>query len=172
MSGGEPMLQPEFAKEILRLFVAAGIHTALDTNMSVPWNSYRKVLPYTNLVLADLKMIDTRLHEQRTGFGNKRILENIHLLDKSGVPYEIRTPVIPGVNDNDPEINRIIEFISGLSNLSKFTLLPYHAMGSFKYKNLGIANPMSGIPSMDSADLSRFNHILEKYNTGLLTSNE
>ena len=75
ISGGEPMLQPEFTKQTLALFKKAGIHTALDTNLSISWTQYEKVLPYVDLVLADLKIMDSELHVKWTGQSNRVILK-------------------------------------------------------------------------------------------------
>ncbi len=163
ISGGEPMMQKNFTQELLRLFHDAGIHTALDSNMTSRWDEYEKLFPFVNLVLADLKLADDEMHRKWTGKSNIRILENILRLDNSGIPYYIRTPVIPGVNDDMKEMARIIAFVSRLKNVTKFEMLPYHSMASFKYKNLGIRNLMDGTPSMEKAGLEKFRPLLEKY---------
>ncbi len=163
ISGGEPMMQRDFTATLLQMLREAGIHTALDTNMTSPWEKYETVLPFTSLVLADLKLIDEEAHRTWTGKRNRRILENIRRLDETGIPYYVRTPVIPGVNDDDDEMARIIGFVSGLKNMTKFDLLPFHAMGAFKYKNLGLQNPMEGVASLEKESLGRFAPILERY---------
>ncbi len=164
LSGGEPMLQPEFTMQTLALFKKAGIHTALDTNMTIAWSRYEKVLPYADLVLADLKMMNPELHQKWTGKRNETILENLHQLDTTGIPYFIRTPVVPGVNDNEKEITAMTTFAASLKNLKKYELLPYHTLGSCKYDNLGIQNPMGHTHDLSKEKLSGFNEILKKYN--------
>lgn len=161
ISGGEPMLQPEFTKQTLALFKKAGIHTALDTNLSISWRQYERVLPFTDLVLADLKMMDDALHLKWTGKHNSIILENIYKLDSSGVPYFIRTPVVPDINDNEAEISAMAAFVASLKNVKKFELLPYHSMASCKYTNLKLKNPMGQTPDLSKERLEWFQEIVK-----------
>lgn len=164
ISGGEPMLQPEFTKQTLALFKKAGIHTALDTNLSISWKQYEKVLPFTDLVLADLKMMDNALHQKWTGRHNTTILENIYKLDSSGVPYFIRTPVVPDINDNEAEISAMAAFVASLKNVKKYELLPFHTLASCKYTNLKLKNPMGRTQDLSKERLERFQKILNDYN--------
>lgn len=161
ISGGEPMLQPEFTKQTLALFKKAGIHTALDTNLSISWTQYEKVLPFTDLVLADLKMMDDTLHLKWTGKHNSTILENIYKLDASGIPYFIRTPVVPGINDHKAEIQAMAKFAASLKNLKKYELLPYHSMASCKYTNLKLENPMGKTRDLSKERLEYFQKIID-----------
>lgn len=161
ISGGEPMLQAEFTGQTLALFKKAGIHTALDTNLSVSWKQYDKVLPFTDLVLADLKLMDDALHLKWTGKHNAVILENIYKLDSSGIAYFIRTPVIPGINDNEQEIKAIVAFVASLKNLKKFELLPFHTLASCKYTNLEIENPMGATRDLPKEKMEQLRQILK-----------
>lgn len=162
ISGGEPMLQPEFTCQTLALFKQAGIHTALDTNLSISWSKYENVLPFTDLVLADLKLMDPALHQKWTGQSNRIILENLQKLDSTGIPYFIRTPVIPGLNDNEEEIKALAKFTSSLKNMQKLELLPFHSMGSFKYTNLEIKNPMGNTEDLSKERLEYVRKILNQ----------
>lgn len=164
ISGGEPMLQADFTARTLALFKQAGIHTALDSNMSVSWEFYEKVLPHTDLILADLKMMDDALHVKWTDKHNTTILENISRLDASGVPYFIRTPVIPGVNDNEQEISAIAAFVASLKNVKKYELLPFHTMANCKYVNLELENPMGATLDLPKEKLEQYQKILNDYN--------
>lgn len=161
ISGGEPMLQAEFTKQTLALFKKASIHTALDTNLSISWNQYEKVLPYADLVLADLKIMNDALHMKWTGKHNSTILENIYKLDASGIPYFIRTPVVPGVNDCEAEIQAMAKFASSLKNLKKYELLSYHSMASCKYTNLELENPMGQTKDLSKERLEYFQKIID-----------
>ena len=161
ISGGEPMLQAEFTSRTLALFKKAGIHTALDTNLSVSWKQYEKVLPFTDLVLADLKMIDDTLHLKWTGKHNITILENFYKLDESGVPYFIRTPVVPGVNDNEKEISNIARFVASLKNIRNFELLPYHTLASCKYTNLELENTLENTKDLSKERLEELQKIID-----------
>jgi pyruvate formate lyase activating enzyme len=162
ISGGEPMLQPEFTSQTLALFKRAGIHTALDTNLSISWSKYENVLPFTDLVLADLKLMNPALHQKWTGQSNRIILENLQKLDSTGIPYFIRTPVIPGLNDNEEEIKALAKFTSSLKNMQKLELLPFHSMGSFKYTNLEIKNPMGNTEDLSKERLEYVQKILKQ----------
>jgi pyruvate formate lyase activating enzyme len=162
ISGGEPMLQPEFTSQTLALFKQAGIHTALDTNLSISWSKYENVLPFTDLVLADLKLMNPALHQKWTGQSNRIILENLQKLDSTGIPYFIRTPVIPGLNDNEEEIKALAKFTSSLKNMEKLELLPFHSMGSFKYTNLEINNPMGNTEDLSKERLEYVRKILNQ----------
>lgn len=162
ISGGEPMLQPEFTSQTLALFKRAGIHTALDTNLSISWSKYENVLPFTDLVLADLKLMNPALHQKWTGQSNRIILENLQKLDSTGIPYFIRTPVIPGLNDNEEEIKALAKFTSSLKNMEKLELLPFHSMGSFKYTNLEIKNPMGNTEDLSKERLEYVRKILNQ----------
>ncbi len=163
ISGGEPMLQVDFTRQTLVLFKNAGIHTALDTNLSVSWNQYEKVLPFTDLVLADLKMMDDALHLKWTGKHNSTVLENIYKLDASGIPYFIRTPVVPGVNDNEAEISAMATFTASLKNLVKYELLPYHTLASCKYTNLELENPMGQTNGLSKERMERLQEIVNNW---------
>lgn len=160
ISGGEPMLQAEFTKQTLSVFKEAGIHTALDTNLSVSWKYYEKLLPYTDLVLADLKMMNDALHLKWTGRHISTVIDNMNKLDASGIPYFIRTPIIPEVNDNETEISAIAAFVALLKNVKKHELLPYHTLASCKYTNLEMENPMGHTKDLSKEQLERFHEIL------------
>jgi len=132
LSGGEPLLQADFAAEILKKCKENGIHTAIETAANVPWESFQKVLPYLDLVLCDIKCINEENHIRCTGVTNKRILENAEKLKQSGVEILFRTPVIPGYNDC--EIKRISDFCAPFEH----ELLAYHSTGCSKYTALNL----------------------------------
>lgn len=129
VSGGEPLLQADFVRELFRKAKASGIHTALDTAGNVPYSEFEKVLDDTDLVLLDLKCMDSAQHQKYTGVPNERLLENAKKLLDSGIPIEIRTPVIVGINDSDENMIQMARFLKGYSNVTHVKLLPYHSMG-------------------------------------------
>jgi len=98
----------------------------------------KPVLSVTDLVMMDIKLFDDELHRKVTGMSNKLILENVNRLSVEKIPVIIRTPVIPGVNDNEKEIKSIAEFIMNFENVLYYELLPYHPLGTAKYKSLGM----------------------------------
>ena len=135
-SGGECMLQIEFLYEILKKCKENGIHTAVDTAGHIPWKNFKKILPYTDLFLYDIKTMNNTIHKEYTGVDNYLILENLAKLLKSDIPVWIRIPVISGINDTDEEFNNIKSFIEINGRPEKIELLPYHAMGQHKYTAL------------------------------------
>ena len=134
-SGGECMLQLDFLCKILEKCKSAGIHTAVDTAGNVPWESFEKILPFTDLFLYDIKAFDAELHRKGTGVSNELILENLKNLS-GRADIIVRIPVIGGYNDNDEEIRQIADFLRQIK-IIKAELLPYHAMGEHKYTALG-----------------------------------
>jgi pyruvate formate lyase activating enzyme len=141
LSGGEPVLQTEFAKALLTACKTQGVHTAIETAGNVRWDSLEQLLPEIDLVMMDLKIIDPSRHRQFTGVDNTRILENATRLAKSQMPLHFRTPVVPSVNDSEAEIIEIANFIKGLMqgrrNLIQWELLPFHRLATDKYRSLG-----------------------------------
>lgn len=142
-SGGECMLQAEFLDEMLKKCRRNGIHTAVDTAGDVPWKSFERVLPYTDLFLYDVKMYDSEKHRKYTGVPNGRILDNLAKLFEAHAHVWVRIPVIPSVNDDDDEMKRIRDFLSHFPP-HKTELLPYHAMVSISTVNS--AGSAKGLP--------------------------
>ena len=110
-SGGEPMQQADFLAEILPHCQRSGLHVALDTCGMAAWEQYEKVLPYVDLVLYDLKIMDPLRHREVTGSSNERILQNVRRIARSGKPLWIRTPIIPGYTDAADNIAAIGRFV-------------------------------------------------------------
>lgn len=135
-SGGECMLQLDFLCEILKKCTENGIHTAVDTAGFVPFTSFEKILPFTDLFLYDIKIFDTEKHKQYVGVNNNLILDNLKKLFRAGASIYIRIPVIPGVNDSVEEMQQIRDFLRATGDPEKVELLPYHAMGESKYRAL------------------------------------
>lgn len=135
ISGGEPLAQPEFTLELLKLLKQNGIHTAVDTCLFAPRGVLDRVIPFTDQFLVDIKAMDPEIHRRCTGVSNESILENIRYLDKLGSAMEIRVPWIPGHNENQME--SIAAFIGSLNHRPRVKLLPYHDYGNSKYHRLG-----------------------------------
>jgi pyruvate formate lyase activating enzyme len=136
-SGGECMLQIDFLAEILKKCKENGIHTAVDTAGHIPFESFEKILPYTDLFLYDVKMFDNENHKKYVGVGNDLILENLKKLFKAGAKIWVRIPVIAEVNDSVEEMQKIKCFLDSCGAPEKVDLLPYHAMGENKYIAIG-----------------------------------
>ncbi len=145
LSGGECLLQPEFARALLMLSHAAGINTCIETAGYVSESALLSVLPHVDTVLLDIKHMDSKKHEAFTGKPNERILSNARLVAEEAKSYVIRIPVIPGFNDTPEEIRAIARFARCLPNAKALHLLPYHRLGQDKYVSLGIPYTMDGV---------------------------
>lgn len=139
-SGGEPMLQFDFLLEALKACKVNGYNTAVDTSGYSSAEKFNSVIPYTDIFLFDIKHLDSVKHYEFTGVTNKVILDNYRLLIESGKEIMIRIPVIPGINDDHDHIERLRRFISetGTVSVKKINLLPFHRIGSSKYKRFDI----------------------------------
>ncbi len=137
LTGGEVFCQRDFALNIAEACAEQGIATAIETNLSFPWDEMVKLIDMSEIVMCDLKLYDSRLHRDHTGISNLRILENIRNLDRSGRPYILRTPLIPGVTDTDDNIAKIASFVSELAPL-RWELLNFNPLGKSKYQAMGV----------------------------------
>ena len=143
LNGGEVMLQWEFAATLLRTCREAAINTCIETSLHCPREHMEAVYRYTDLVIADIKHMDSDKHKEYTGAGNEIILGNIKRTVELGKKLVIRTPVIPGYNGDDENIRKTGEFLKGLGgNIVQYQLLPYRRLGTEKYDSLGMKYPM------------------------------
>ncbi|HQE92406.1 MAG TPA: glycyl-radical enzyme activating protein [Anaerolineae bacterium] len=153
LSGGEPALQVEFSREILERCRATGLHTAIETAANVPWESLTVLLPLTDLVMMDIKHMDSAKHRDAVGAPNELLLANARRLVESGRPIIFRIPIIPTVNDTPEEVAAIAAYVCELRDLRAaqhngasgdpapiiLELLPFHRMAGDKYNSLGLA---------------------------------
>jgi pyruvate formate lyase activating enzyme len=139
LSGGEPAVQPLFARELLRRYKTEeyGLHTALETCGYAPWEDLAGVLEYTDLVLYDIKIMDPRGHQQATGVDNRLILDNARRIAATGKSLVIRLPLIPGHTDSEENVAAIAAYARELPGVEEIHLLPYHRLGEPKYRRLG-----------------------------------
>lgn len=161
LSGGEVLLQPAFAKELLIRCRDAGLHTAVDTAGAVSWDAFEQVLPYADLFLYDIKAISPALHKKATGLDNERILANYRKLRETGVPIWVRVPIIPGYTDDETELLRIAEFLKG-QEPERVELLRFHRMAESKYRALGLSYELADTMPPSMEDMARYQKILEK----------
>lgn len=146
LSGGEPLLQAEFCAQLLQLAKAQGIDTAVDTAGNVPYKAFEAILPYTDKILLDLKIMDDTLHRKYTGASNKLILENARKLFKEDVELYIRMPVVVGANDTLENARATAEFLSGAKNVREIKLLAYHNMAEDKAKSVARTHEVFDVP--------------------------
>jgi pyruvate formate lyase activating enzyme len=149
LSGGEPALNKDFAQELLEQCKRHQLHTAIETCGEVPWTSLKVLLPFTDMVMMDIKHLDSGKHQHATGQPNDRILSNARQLALSGKAIVFRTPIVPSVNDTEDEIARIATFVRELIELAQsagqngrgkitYELLAFHKLAAGKYPSLGL----------------------------------
>lgn len=159
-SGGEPLLQPDFVGAALLRLKAEGIHTAVETALNVPWRDVETIMGAVDLFYVDLKCVSDETHRAGTGVGNARIHANMRRLSVTGAHMILRTPVVPGFNANDAEMDRIARFVAALPNRHAVELLAYHGMCAPKYAALGRPFPCAGTKEPDEAEIERYADIL------------
>jgi len=138
LSGGEPLLQPDFSYALLERCRQEGIGTAIETALNLPWECVDSILPVTDLIMVDIKTMDSAKHRECTGVPNDRILANAERLGQRSQPLIVRTPIVPGVNDTAEHVRAIAEFVSRLPNLICYELLPFHPLAESKYEGLDL----------------------------------
>jgi pyruvate formate lyase activating enzyme len=148
LSGGEPMMQAEFAAELFELAHREGVTTCLDTAAG-PFRRgdqmIERMIKATDTVLLDIKAFDPKLHRKITGADNSQVLDFARYLSEMGVPTWIRRVMVPGLTDGEDDMRKTREFISSLNNVVKVELLPYHSMGEAKWQALGLEYPLKGL---------------------------
>ena len=166
LSGGETLLQPDFAVELLKECKSYGWHTAIETAMYVDSTAVKKVIPYIDLVMVDIKHMDSKIHEKFTGVPNEKILQNIKIADNIAKEMIIRVPVIEGFNSSEENIKAIAEFAKELKTVKQIDLLPYHNYGENKYEAIGEEYALKGLKSPTEEKMNCYKEIVE--NIGLI----
>lgn len=136
-SGGEALLQTDFVQEMLTECKKEGLHTVLETNATLPFDRYERVLPLVDLFLVDYKLTDERLHREHTGLDRAPVLENIERLHSAGASLLLRCPIIPGINDNDAHFAAIAALTRAYPDTLGAELLAYHNLGVSKAERIG-----------------------------------
>ena len=163
ITGGEALFQPKFSAGILKACKKEYIHTALETTGYGSWEDIHAILKSTDLVLYDIKHMDSRIHKQVTGVDNKLILKNILKIDAAGIALIVRLPLIPGINDSIENLVKTAEFIKKIKNATEVHILPYHNLGMYKYGLLGRSYSLDKLEKPDKIESERVKLMLEKY---------
>ena len=161
VSGGEPLLQIEFLTELFKKCKEESIHTCIDTS-GITFKEEKEyiekidiLLSYTDLVMLDIKHIESESHKALTGHENENILAFAKLLEEKNIPLWVRHVVVEGYTDKKDDLIKLGEFIGTLKNLKGLDVLPYHTMGVNKYKELGIPYKLDGVPALSKADAQK-----------------
>ena len=167
VSGGEALLQIDFLIDLFRKAHERGINTTLDTSAQPftreePFFSkFNELLKYTDLVMLDIKHIDDEEHKKLTGHTNKNILDCARYLSDQGIKMWIRHVLVPGITDKDEYLIRTREFIDTLKTVTKVEVLPYHTLGAYKWKELGIPYKLEGVEPPTEDRIQNAKKILE-----------
>ncbi len=148
-SGGEPLVQSDFLKEIVQLCHKSGINIALDTSGSIINNDIKELIDDVDLILLDIKGIDEESYQQMTKGSIDTFHKFLRLLKEKNKKLWLRVVMVPGINDNLEYINKLALYIKDITNVEKIELLPYHKMGDSKYEQIGINNPLKDTKAMD-----------------------
>lgn len=167
-TGGEPLMQVRFLRELLRSSKALGIHTAVDTSGYAPWQAFDQVRSNVDLFLFDLKIIDDERHRQFTGVSNEGILFNLKTLADLGHRIILRVPLIPDITDDEKNLLAIGEFASTLKNLEGVDLNPFLKAADEQYERLGKTYRMVPVSPMTADRLGSIKRLFEQF--GLATN--
>lgn len=137
LSGGEPLLQPDFVKELFKKCKEENIHTALDTSGYVHLSIAKEIIEYTDLVLLDIKSYNADVYKNLTGVELNPTIELVKYLNEINKPVWIRYVLVPNITDNIDDVKNLAQFLSELSNIERLDVLPFHKMGEFKWAELG-----------------------------------
>ena len=163
ISGGDPLMQPEFSLAFLEALKREKIHTAFDTSCFGSQEVLKEALPLVDLFLVDFKHADPEVHRKLTGQSNERILENLRFLSEKGARIEIRIPFVPGCNDSVENLEATGRILGSLRGILCVKLLPYHALARTKYASLGMPDTMPQADSPDDDALHRAAAVLERF---------
>ena len=160
-SGGEPLLQPEFLLECLKLCKKENIHTCIDT-AGVGFGEYDEILDYTDLVILDIKAVDEGEYRELTGQDIKYFNQFLSVAQRKNKKLWLRQVIVPNMNDDREHIVALCEFAKKLKNVEKVELLPYKTIGVHKYRDLNIPYRLDGVPELSEEKLDELNKILKE----------
>jgi len=163
-SGGEPLLQVDFVREVFELCHKEGINTCLDTSGDILNEKVKEMLEHTDRVLLDIKYTDGELYLIHVGCNIKKPLEFLAYLNEKKIPTTIRHVVIPTVNDNEKSILKLRSIAREHECVDKIELLPFKKMCSIKYEKLSIPFPFGNLPEPSKEKISEFEKIIEGFN--------
>ncbi len=160
VSGGEPLMQAEFVRELFGLCRERGINTCLDTSGCVINDEVRALLLVTDRVLLDVKYTDPKLYRDHVGCELEAVLEFLDLLEEMNIPTVLRQVIIPTLNDNEENILCLKEIADSHSNVEGIELLPFRKICSQKYDNMGIEFKFGHLSEPDAECMKHLNELL------------
>ena len=161
VTGGEPLLQVKFLIELFEKLKKENIHTCIDTSGMVSLtDDIKKLLSLTDLVLLDIKHIDSEKCKNLVGFNNERELAFARYLSDNNIHMWIRQVLVPGYTDDEQDLLKLKDFISTLKTVDKVEILPYHDMGRYKWEKLGLKYELDGVRVANDNDVNKAKKIL------------
>lgn len=160
VSGGEPIMQAEFVKELFTLCHKAEINTCLDTSGCVLNDAVKSLLSVTDRVLLDIKYTSDDLYSEYVGCDFKKVIEFLEYLDAMNIPVTLRQVIIPSLNDGEDNISRLKEIKNKFSCIDKTELLAFRKICRVKYDKMGIAFPFDHIPEPSKETMARLEEII------------
>lgn len=166
VSGGDPVIQMDFVVELFRRCKEEKIQTCLESTFYAEWSTIEKVLPYTDIIISDIKHMDTNVHRKHTGRENHLILENLKKLADLNKEIILRIPVIPGINDGKDNLEKTADFILNEMDgkVRTLQLLSFMRLGEEKYQSLGIPYKMENIVVDRKAFTEKVKKMAEYFN--------
>lgn len=167
VSGGDPLVQSDFVAELFQACREEGIQTCCESTFHVDWKEIEKVLPYTDIIISDLKHMDTNIHKEYTGVHNEKILENLKRLAGKDRELILRIPVIPQVNDDMKNIEATADFIVNElgGHVRTLQLLSFMRLGEEKYGSLGMPYQMENIKINRKSFQKHIDELAEYFNS-------
>ncbi len=163
LSGGEPLLQYEFAKQLLLACRKEGLHTAIDTSGCIPVSVCAGAVDEADLVLLDIKAVDTLLSSKLSGMGNENALELLRYCEETNKPVWIRHVLLPGWTLDTEQAHRMGQLLAPLRSVKKVELLPFHKMGEFKWEELKLEYTLTETLPPEPERVEAIKHILKSY---------
>lgn len=158
ISGGEPLMQAEFVKEVFKLCKEKGIHTCLDT--SGYGDDYEDLLDYCDLIILDVKELDEEKYKKLTGKDLAKFNKFVEHCQRKNKKMWLRQVIVPGYNDTIENIKKLKQFALQLKNIEKIELLPYHSMAKTKYEKLGIPYRLEAVSDMNKDKVKQLEKLL------------
>ncbi|WP_297329354.1 pyruvate formate-lyase-activating protein [uncultured Bacteroides sp.] len=169
-SGGEPTLQAEALIPLFKELKANGIHICLDTNGAI-WNKkVEELFSLTDLILLDIKQVNTERHRILTGRNNEQPLRTASWLEEHGHPYWLRYVLVPGYSDAEKDIRSLGESFGSFKNIQRVELLPYHRLGVHKYEAMGWEYPLKDVKENTPEQLAAAEKRLKEYFQNVVTN--
>lgn len=163
LSGGEPLMQPEFATELLKLCKASGFHTAIDTSGAIPLHHCKEAVDTADLILLDIKDIDAEDCRSLTGQDNANALALLDYCEETHKPVWIRHVLVPGLTLSDEKLHRLAQKLQSYTCIEKVELNPFHKMGEFKWEQLALPYTLTDTPAPSPDETNHAKEVFRSY---------